>query len=281
MTTARAALADAVERLWAAGVPSAAGDARILLAHALDVGPGRLALYLRDPMPEGARVVFDDLVRRRASRVPVAQLTGERMFWGREFRVTPDVLDPRPETEVLVAEALRRPFARVLDLGTGTGCILISLLAERAGATGMGVDLSQGASAVAAENARRHGVEGRVQFVLSDWWEKVEGVFDLVVSNPPYIAADEMAGLAPEVREHEPALALTDGADGLGAYRAILAGLSAHLAPGGRVLFEIGAGQGAAVVALATAAGFAGPVILPDLDGRDRVMVLESQQSSA
>jgi release factor glutamine methyltransferase len=279
MTTAAAALADAVRRLAAAGVPEATGDARHLLAHALGVAPGRLTLYLRDPMSSSAAVVFDALVARRVGRAPVAQLTGSRLFWGREFRVTADVLDPRPETEVLVAEALARPFARVLDLGTGSGCILVTLLAERAEAMGVGVDLSPAALAVAEENARRHGVAARVRLAVSDWWAGVDGVFDLIVSNPPYIAAAEMAGLAPEVRDHEPKLALTDGADGLSAYRAILAGIGAHLAPGGRVLLEIGAAQGAAVAALAREAGFADARILPDFDGRDRVVVLESQQS--
>lgn len=276
---AAAVLAQAVQRLAAAGVAGPAGDARRLLAHALGVEAGRLTLILSDPLPAAAAERFEALIAARARRVPVSHLTGQRMFWGRDFAVTPDVLDPRPETEVLVAEALAGPFSRVLDLGTGSGCILVTLLAEREGARGVGLDLSAAALAVAAENARRHGVFGRAAFALSDWWAAAEGQFDLIVANPPYVAAAEMAGLAPEVRDHEPHLALTDGGDGLSAYRAILAGLGDHLAPGGRALFEIGAGQGAAVAALARAAGLGVERLLPDLDGRDRVVVLPARQS--
>jgi release factor glutamine methyltransferase len=276
--TGRALLAVAVQRLQAAGVPEPAGDARRLLAHALGVAQGRLTLVLPDPVSSDVAAVLDALVARRAARVPVAQLTETRAFWGRAFRVTADVLDPRPETEMLVAQALARPFARVLDLGTGSGCILVTLLAERTGAQGVGLDMSAAALEVATGNARTHGVETRATFLRSDWCAAAEGLFDLIVSNPPYIALSEMADLSPEVRDHEPHLALTDGGDGLGAYRVILKQAPLHLAPGGRMLFEIGAGQGAAVVALARAAGFTAPRILPDLDGRDRVVVLESQQ---
>jgi release factor glutamine methyltransferase len=270
-------LAAASRRLAAAGVPEPVSDARRLLAHAVAVAPGRLTLILPEPVTPATAAVFDELVARRAGRVPVSQLLGSRIFWGRDFRVTPAVLDPRPETEVMVAEALAQPFARVLDLGTGSGCILITLLSERTEAVGQGVDLSPVALAVAVENARRHEVAERAAFVVSDWCAAAEGVFDLIVANPPYIAVEEMAGLAPEVRDHEPRLALTDGADGLSAYRAILRAAPGYLSAGGRILFEIGAGQGEAVTGLAKAAGFAKPRVLRDLDGSDRVVVLERQ----
>jgi len=223
-------------------------------------------------------LAFDRAVAARLARQPVAQIIGQRQFWGLGFRVTRDTLDPRPETETLVAEALRLPFRKVLDLGTGTGCILLSCLHDCPTAEGLGVDISAAALEVARGNAHALGLEGRAGFQLSDWFSTVAGRFDLIVSNPPYIAADEMAGLAPEVRAHEPAMALTDGGDGLGAYRAILAGAAAHLAPGGRVLLEIGPTQGAAVLALAAAAGMPGGRVLPDWDGRDRVVVLDSPQ---
>ncbi len=275
--TGSALLAAASRRLAAAGVPEPVSDARRLLAHAVAVAPGRLTLILPEPMTPATAAVFDELVARRAGRVPVSQLTGSRVFWGRDFQVTSAVLDPRPETEVLVAEALLQPFARALDLGTGSGCILITLLAERPEAVGQGVDLSPEALAVATENALRHEVADRAAFFVSDWCAAAEGVFDLIVANPPYIAGEEMAGLAPEVRDHEPRLALTDGADGLSAYRAILRAAPGYLSARGRILFEIGAGQGEAVTGLAKAAGFAKPRILRDLDGRDRVVVLERQ----
>jgi release factor glutamine methyltransferase len=186
--------------------------------------------------------------------------------------VTPDVLDPRPETEVLVAAALEAGFRRVLDLGVGSGAILLSLLADRAEATGVGTDLSAAALAVAQANADALGVAARVGFQQADWFSGLVGQFDLIVSNPPYIAEDEMSGLAPEVRDWEPWLALTPGGDGLAAYRAIAAGVGAHLAPGGRVILEIGPTQGAAVAALLAEAGLEGVAVRPDLDGRDRIV---------
>ena len=169
-----------------------------------------------------------------------------------------------------MAAALERPFARVLDLGTGTGCLAVTLLAERPEASGVATDLSEAALAVARRNAEAHGVAERLELRHGDWWAPVEGRFDLIVSNPPYVAAAEMAGLAPEVRA-EPRLALTPGGDGLGAYRAIADGLLRHLVPGGRALLEIGATQGPAVAAILRAAGLDAVRLRPDMDGRDRV----------
>lgn len=266
------ALRDAVARLAAAGVPDAPRDARLLLAHARGVRPDRVSLHLADPVAADDLARFDALIAARAARTPVSHLTGQRLFWGRSFAVTPDVLDPRPETETLVALALQAPFDRVLDLGTGSGCILLSLLADRPQAIGVGADLSPAALQVAQRNADRLGVAGRAAFVLSDWCAGVQGSFDLIVSNPPYIAAAELADLSPEVRDHEPHLALTDGHDGLTAYRALAAQTPAHLGPGGRILMEIGAGQGAAVTDLMRRAGFRAVSCHPDLDGRDRVV---------
>jgi release factor glutamine methyltransferase len=188
------ALRDATARLQAAGVEGAARDARRLLAHALGVAPDVLAGRMTDPVPEAAGATFAALVARRAAREPVSHLTGVRAFWGREFRVTRDVLDPRPETETLVALALEAPFRRVLDLGTGSGCILVTLLAERPGAQGVGTDVSAQALVIAGENAARHGVAQRLVLTPSDWFGDIGGRYDLIVSNPPYIAAEEMAG---------------------------------------------------------------------------------------
>lgn len=268
MSTLNAALRAAVAQLEQAGIDGPARDARLLLAHALGVDPGRVTLLLHDDAPDlGA---FDALVQARCRHVPVSHLLGYRDFYGRRFEVTDQVLDPRPETETLVAEALAQPFETVLDLGTGSGAILLSLLAERPSAKGQGSDLSPEALQVAARNAQRLGVAPRCDLFLSDWFAQIGGRFDLIVSNPPYIAAQEMADLAPELA-FEPRLALTDEHDGLSAYRIIIGQAPQHLHSGGRLLVEIGWQQGAAVLDLMGAAGFEA-ALLPDLNGHDRVV---------
>ena len=251
---------------------AAARDARLLLAHAAGLpGDGLHRLADADVSP-ALLARYDALLARRRGGEPVARILGRRAFWTHVFRITPEVLDPRPETETLVALALEDPFERVLDLGTGSGCILVSLLSERRAATGLGTDLSDGALAVARDNARRAGVGDRAAFQRADWTAGLAGPFDLVVSNPPYIAGDEMADLSPEVRDHDPAMALTPGDDGLLAYRAIAAGVPGLLSPGGRCLVEIGWTQGRAVAEILARAGFAEVAVHPDLDGRDRVV---------
>lgn len=267
----RDVLSTGAGELRAAGVENAMRDARRLMAGALGMEPGRLTLVERDEVAPLVVSEFHDAIRRRCDGEPVAQIVGWREFYGRRFEVNRDVLDPRPETEALIAEALREPFEEVLDLGTGTGCILLTLLADRPGANGIGTDLSPQALAVARRNAEALGTAGRCALIESDWFGAVRGRYDLIVSNPPYIAADEMTGLAREL-SHEPRMALTDEADGLNAYRVIVAGAGAHLRPQGRILVEIGWWQGAAVAALFKSAGFADVAVLPDLDGRDRVV---------
>lgn len=259
----------ATARLTAAGIIGAARDARRLVAHAVGVRPDRLLLHGDDPVSAEAGAWLEGALDDRAARRPVAQITGERLFYGRTFRVTSDTLDPRPETEILVAQALCEGFSSVLDLGTGTGAIGVTLAAET-GARGVLTDLSPDALQVARENAARHGAD--VSFVLSDWFSAVDGIFDLIVSNPPYIAAAEMAGLSPDVRLWEPEMALTPGGDGLAPYRAIAAGALAHLTDGGRLIVEIGPTQGADVSAMFRAAGLVEISVHPDLDGRDRIV---------
>ncbi len=269
----KAALAQAQAALGGGG--AALAEARLLLGHVL--GLDRTTLHrLGDRAPDaGEWARFEALVARRQAKEPMSHLLGYRDFWAQRFRVTHDVLDPRPETEALVAEALTAPFARVLDLGTGSGAIVLSLLGERPAATGLGVDLSPAALAVARGNAQALGLAARADFALSDWFAAVPGRFDLIVANPPYIAEAEMAGLSPELR-HEPRMALTPGGDGLGAYRTIAAGACDHLTAGGRLLLEIGPTQGAAVCALLAAAGMQAIRVLPDLDGRDRVVAAQA-----
>lgn len=262
----------ATRRLTAAGVPDAARDARKLFSHATGTASSRLTITLPEPVCEKVAARYETLIQRRLAREPVSHLIGSRAFYGRDFEVTPDVLDPRPDTETLVEVALRSNFKRVVDLGTGSGCILVTLMAEVPEATGIGVDLSEAALAVAQRNAQVHDVARRVEFRVADWLDGIDGPFDLIVSNPPYIALDEMAGLSPEVVLWEPEMALTDGADGLTHYRRIIAQALPLLLPSGRLIFEIGPTQGAAVAQLMRDVGLRHVTIIPDLDGRDRVV---------
>lgn len=271
--TAAKAMAAAAARLRAAGVADPARDARVLLAHAARVDAARVTLIAPEELSADIADRYDRLIALRAVRVPVSHLVGEREFYGRRFKVSAEVLDPRPETETLIEAALAEPFARVLDLGVGSGCILVTLLAERPSATGTGVDVSEAACLQASANAVLHRVQGRADIRRSDWFGNVEGGFDLIVTNPPYIALAELDGLDDEVRRHEPAIALTDGGDGLGAYRRIAAGVMAHLSAGGRLLAEVGPGQAGAVTALFAQAGLHDLATIRDLDGRDRVIV--------
>ena len=271
MTAAEAMLA-AVARLRAAGVPDPARDARILLAHAAQVDAARITLIAPEDIAPDIAERYDNLVALRAVRVPVSQLIGTREFYGRRFDITRAVLDPRPETECLIDVALSEPFERVLDLGTGSGCILVTLLAERPEAEGVGVDLSELACLQASANAVLHGVADRVVFLQSDWFSAVEGRYDLIVSNPPYLAASEMQFVQPELRDYEPRIALTDEADGLSAYRVIASQAQGYLSAQGRVIVEIGWQQGADVAAIFGAQGWGDVAILPDLGGRDRVI---------
>ena len=274
--TAAQAMAAAAARLRAAGVPDPARDARILLAHAASVDAARVTLIAPEEIAPEIAERFEHLVSLRAVRVPVSQLVGRRAFYGRDFEISRDVLDPRPETETLIELALSEPFDRVLDLGTGSGCILVSLLAEHPTASGVGVDLSEAACLQASANAVRHGIAERAAILRSDWFAQVEGRFDLIVSNPPYLAQDEMAGVAPELRDHEPEMALTDGADGLSVYRVIASEAQGYLTATGRVMVEIGAAQGTAVAALFREAGWGKVSVAKDLDGRDRVVCADT-----
>lgn len=270
--TAAQAMAAATARLRAAGVADPARDARVLLAHAARVDATRVTLIAPEDLSPEIEERFEQLVALRAIRVPVSHLIGEREFYGRRFKVSGEVLDPRPETETLIEAALAEPFSRVLDLGVGSGCILVTLLAERQEARGIGVDISEAACLQASANAVLHRVQARASIQRSDWFAAVTGQFDLIVSNPPYIARAEWEGLDEDVRRHEPRIALTDEGDGLGAYRRIADGLIGYLAPGGRILLEIGPTQAAAVQNLLAQAGLRDIGAIADLDGRDRVI---------
>lgn len=281
MTSVQDALRQANAVLAEAGLAGAPRDARRLMAAALGVGPDRVTLHMQEALDDSQEAAFFASIYERAEGKPVSHLIGVREFFGRWFIVTEDVLDPRPETEVLLQEALSAPFSDVIDLGTGSGAIPLTLLAERPEATGIGSDVSKAALRVAERNATALGVAGRAHFDVSDWYAAIGGTFDLIVSNPPYIAADEMDALQREVRLYEPRIALTDEADGLSAYRKIVAGAPAHLRPGGRLIVEIGPTQARAVTEMMAEAGFRDISVIPDLDGRDRVVVGYCLQETA
>lgn len=269
-------LAEGVAALRAAGLDGAARDARVLLAHALGVPRDRLSLIMGDPAPDGATQSYRRAIAARAKHQPVAQITGRRAFWGRDFIVNPDVLDPRPDTETLIKAALEQPFTCVLDLGTGSGAIALTLLAERPEATALAVDLSHAALEVAARNADALGVAARVELRHSDWFAEVKGHFDLIVSNPPYISTPELATLAPDVRVHEPRMALVpvgDDGTGLAAYRIICARAGALLTRGGWLMVEIGHRQGTAVQDMFRRSGFVNVAQHLDMSGHPRVVL--------
>ncbi|MEM1343283.1 MAG: peptide chain release factor N(5)-glutamine methyltransferase [Pseudomonadota bacterium] len=274
--TTRAALIRAgAARLGAAGIEDAAREARLLCRWAGGLSGAGLAARLDEPASADEQARLAEALERRTVRVPLSHITGERAFFGHSFRVTPAVLDPRPETETVVHACLERPATRILDLGTGSGCILLSLLGAWPKATGLGTDIDAAALAIARENAVRLGVGQRAAFAEGNWFDAVAGGFDLVVSNPPYIAEADIAHLAPEVREHEPRHALTPGGDGLSAYRALARGIPAHLNAGGRAIVEVGAGQAEAVMALLRQAGFSTIETRADLDGRARALIAQ------
>ncbi len=231
--------------------------------------------YPERPLADHAAARLRDATARRAARVPLAHILGIREFWSLPFRVTRDVLVPRPDSETLVAAALDAGLpdgARLLDLGTGSGCLLLALLHERPDWTGVGVDRSPAALAVAQENARALGLADRAGFVAGDWTAPLASRFDAILSNPPYVRSADLATLDPEVRDHDPALALDGGADGLEAYRRIVAEVPRLLRAGGRLGLEVGGGQAAAVSGLMAAAGFGGLIRRHDLGGVARCL---------
>lgn len=267
-----------------AGLETPELDARLLLCHA---GGFSHEDFIRDPDAEFGEAAFKAVLaceERRLSGEPVSRIVGYRSFWKHDFALNGETLDPRPDTEVLVeavlaiirAESMEAPY--LADLGTGTGCIVLSLLGELAEARGVGIDVSGAAIDMAEENAERLGLHQRVDFVVGSWLEPVEGPFDIVVSNPPYIRMDEIASLKPEVSSFDPLRALDGGPDGLDAYRAIIPGLGSCLNIGGWVVFEVGAGQAEAVGGLLEAHGFEvmGPEVdwlcLKDLEGHCRIV---------
>jgi release factor glutamine methyltransferase len=278
MTTLSEALRSATTRLIEAGVDGARLDARLLLAKALSKDVTWLFNHGEDVLDESGELVFAALLERRLARQPMSLILGHREFWSLDFTVTADTLAPRPDSETLVEAVLaelpdRQADVSLLDLGTGTGCLLLSLLSELPNAQGTAVDLNPATLAVAKGNAERLGLAGRTRFVQSDWWRGVSGRFDVILSNPPYIPSADIAGLDAEVARFEPLGALDGGADGLDAYRLLVAGADEFLAETGVIAFEVGAGQAPDVAVLLEGAGFSVRAIRRDLAGVERCVV--------
>jgi release factor glutamine methyltransferase len=281
-TTFAEEVARGLERLVAAGIPedTARLDAELLARHALGWDRAAWLASRRDQAPDPFVSEYATLVARRAAREPVSLITGAREFWGLEFDTRPGVLIPRFETELIVEEALEELAGtkepRVADVGTGSGCLAVALAHELTHARVVATDLSPLALEVARSNAAKHGVTDRVRFVLTDMLDAVTETFDVIVSNPPYVESGARAALAPEVRDHEPALALFGGADGLDAIRAVFARTPARLAQGGRLMVEFGYGQEDRVCDIAREAGLTVLRIKEDLQGIPRVVVLSA-----
>ncbi|ABS63367.1 modification methylase, HemK family [Parvibaculum lavamentivorans DS-1] len=264
-------------RLKQAGLPTPELDARILVQAVTGATDIEMIREPAAPISAAEEEALAGFERRRLAREPVSRILGAREFWGLAFAVTSATLDPRPDSETLIEASLKclAPLARprLLDLGTGTGCLLLTLLHERPDASGIGVDISEEALQVARENSARLGLAARARFQPGNWMEGLGEKFDLVISNPPYIASGEIEVLEPEVRGHDPRLALDGGADGLDAYRAIAAALPDVLTQEGVAVVELGAGQADAVRGIFEAAGCAVLRVDPDLSGVPRALV--------
>jgi release factor glutamine methyltransferase len=276
--TIRELIARLAAQLAAAGIEDARAEAWLLLAAATGRPRAALMAGVAETLSKDEVRRIQAMVRRRRAREPIAYILGEKEFWSLPFRVGPAVLIPRPETETVVEAALarvadRRAPLRILDLGTGSGCLLLALLSELPEARGVGTDVSAAALALAEVNAARLGLAARVELRPGDWGRALAPAFDLIVGNPPYVAASAWPGLQPEVREFEPAGALLAGPDGLDAYRALAPDCARLLAPRGSVALEIGAGQGDAVAHILGQAGLALQERRRDLAGIERCLV--------
>src|SRR6185437_3699559 len=275
IAAARQALAEILRQ---AGIDSANADARLLMAHALGIDRAELMANGERALSTEQAKAIDVLAARRLRREPVSRIFGEREFWTLTLIITPDVLVPRPETETVVEAALdalltlKLEKLRILDIGTGSGALLLALLRELPNAIGTGTDISSAALEIARANTARYDLGLRYAFIACDIAAGVSGPFDLIVSNPPYVARGEIATLAPEVRDYDPPIALDGGSDGLDGYRAIAADARRLLAPGGRLIVELGAGQEGAVRTLFTNAGLNVAAAHNDLAGIPRAL---------
>jgi len=270
-------LAAAAGRLDAAGIDSARLDARLLASEVLGWDQARILSHPEQSLSPEQHHALDTLVTRREAREPLAAITGRAEFWSLDFTITKDVLVPRPDSETLIEAVLasvpdKGAGLEIADFGTGSGCLILSLLSELPKARGLGIDVSSAALGVAKGNAERLGLSGRARFQLSNWDADVDGNFDLIVTNPPYIANADFLGLAPEVARFEPRLALSGGGGGLDCYQALAPGLRRVLKTGGRAYLEIGATQASSVGDILHGHGLQTLRVHKDLSGLDRVV---------
>ncbi len=268
----REVLADNTIKLSRSGIEGAARDARILTAYTLEIPISELSLKLDELVSEQIIAELEKLILRRINREPISKILGKREFWGRSFSISENVLDPRADTETLIDFVIEKPVKSVLELGTGSGAIAITLACEWKEVQVTAIDISEDALSLAKINAEKFNVQNKVHFLKSDWFETVKGSFDLIISNPPYIGLIEQDKISAEVLKYDPKISLFAGRDGLDAYKKIIPNLAKFLNPDGLVVLETGVSQSNQVKNMMNAVGFIDAKIVKDLSGKDRLV---------
>jgi len=265
-------LADIAVKLSRSGIEGAARDARILAAFALEIPISELSLKINEQVSEKIIAELEKLILRRIDREPISKILGRREFWGRSFSINENVLDPRGDTETLIDFVIEKPVKSVLELGTGSGAIAVTLACEWKEVHVTAIDISEDALSMAKINAEKFNVQKKIHFLKSDWFESVKGSFDLIISNPPYIGLIEQNEISAEVIKYDPEIALFAGSDGLDAYQTIIPNIAKFLNPDGIVVLETGAFQGIQVKNMMNTVGFIDAKIVKDLSGKDRLV---------
>jgi len=265
-------LADTAIKLSKSGIDGAARDARILTAYALGIPISDLSHKINEQVSEKTISKLEKLINRRIDREPISKILGRREFWGRSFSINKNVLDPRGDTETLIDFVIEKPVKSVLELGTGSGAIAVTLACEWKEVYVTAIDISEDALLLAKINAEKFNVQNKIQFLKSDWFDAIDGIFDLIISNPPYIGLKEKDRILDEVKKYDPEISLFAGNEGLDAYKRIIPNLARYLKPDGFVVLEIGASQSNQVTNMMNAVGFANTKIVKDLSGKDRLI---------
>jgi release factor glutamine methyltransferase len=265
-------LADTAIKLSKSGIDGAARDSRILTAYALGIPISDLSHKINEQVSEKTISKLEKLINRRIDREPISKILGRREFWGRSFSINKNVLDPRGDTETLIDFVIEKPVKSVLELGTGSGAIAVTLACEWKEVYVTAIDISEDALLLAKINAEKFNVQNKIQFLKSDWFDAIDGIFDLIISNPPYIGLKEKDRILDEVIKYDPEISLFAGNEGLDAYKRIIPNLARYLKPDGFVVLEIGASQSNQVTNMMNAVGFANTKIVKDLSGKDRLI---------